>query len=197
MILYCHSRQRSHTTIDSDRQSKISSLQYSEHLQMSSSDSADGDMALLAVDHPNGSGGGAKVDKDDVHSQSSRTSGIELDYLCPNSISAKTASYCKDPSPFSSSGNSSSYSDENSFDGLLDTAPQLARHYHENKKKIQRSGPDPPLNIRVHPSSNGTQLVVSWTPVRSVTVIYFNKTFSICDCFIRVLHVSLGKHQSQ
>ena len=123
------------------------------------------DIGSLAADHATSS---SRIDKDDACSQSSRTSGIEADYLSPNSISAKTASSCKEPSPFSSSGNSSSFSDEHSFDGFLDGAPQLAKHYHENKKKIQRSGPDPPLNIRVHPSSDGTQLVVSWTPVRLV-----------------------------
>lgn len=128
-----------------------------------SSHYSDDDIALMAVDHVNG---GTRIDKDDSYSQSSRTSGIEVDYLCPNSsVSAKNG-YCKEHSPFSSSGNSSSCSDEHSFDGFLDGTPRLARHYHENKKRVQRSGPDPPLNIRVHPSSDGTQLIVSWTPVR-------------------------------
>ena len=152
-----------------DRRSRISSSQCSEHCQLSGIHSAD--ITLFAVDHHYGSSSSSpRTDKDDVYSQSSRTSGIEADYLCPNSISAKTASsYCKEHSPFSSSGNSSSsFSDENSFDGFLEGTPQLARHYRENKKKIQRSGPDPPLNIRVHLSSDGTRLVVSWTPVRSV-----------------------------
>ena len=128
---------------------------------------SDDDIALLAGDHHSTSSS-SRMDNNDACSQSSRTSGIEADYLSPNSISAKTASSCKEPSPFSSSGNSSSYSDEHSFDGFLDGTPQLAKHYHENKKKILRSGPDPPLNIRVHPSSDGTQLIVSWTPVRLV-----------------------------
>lgn len=163
----------------------MTSLQCSEHHHTCSSRrSSDEDIALLAVvDHANST----KMDKDDICSQSSRTSGIELDYLCPNSVSAKTASsYCKERSPFSSSGNSS-YSDEHSFDGLLDTTPQLAKHYHENKKKIQRSGPDPPLNIRVHPSSDGTQLVVSWTPVRSVTS-NSNKAFVLVTALIEYIN---------
>ena len=172
VVLLTVTRHRSHTVADStaDRQSRISSSQCS---QMSSHHQPYNDIALLAADHATGS---SRMDKDDVCSQSSRTSGIEADYLSPNSISAKTASSCKEPSPFSSSGNSSSCCDEHSFDGFLDGAPQLARHYHENKKKIQRSGPDPPLNIRVHPSFDGTQLVVSWTPVRLVK--YSNKAFS-------------------
>lgn len=147
-----------------NRRSRMSSSQCPDHHP--GSHLSDSDITLLGVDHHGSIGGSARMDKDDACSQSSRTSGIEVDYLCPNSISAKTASSCKEPSPFSSSGNSSSYSDENSFSSLLDSTPQLARHYHENKKKIQRNGPDPPLNIRVHPSADGTQLVVSWTPVR-------------------------------
>ena len=172
-VLLTVTRHRSHTAADStnDRQLRVNS--FSEHHQMSTSHRSDNDIALLAIDHRATSS--SRMDKDDMCSQSSRTSGIEADYLSPNSISAKTASSCKEQSPFSSSGNSSC-SDEHSFDGFLDGTPQLARHYHENKKKIQRSGPDPPLNIRVHPSSNGTQLVVSWTPVRLVK--YSNKTFS-------------------
>lgn len=172
-------RHRSHIAVDStaDRRcSRISSSQCSEHCQLSSSHH-NTDITLFAVDHHSGSTSSARTDKDDACSQSSRTSGIEADYLCPNSISAKTASSCyKEHSPFSSSGNSSSssFSDENSFDCFLEGTPQLARHYRENKKKIQRSGPDPPLNIRVHPSSDGTRLVVSWTPVRSVTFKYSN-----------------------
>ena len=166
-----------------DRHPRISSVQCLEHNQLSSSPHSDSDVALLAVDH-NASGDSST--RDDVFSQSSRTSGIEADYLCPNRTSAKTASCCKEPSPFSSSGNSSSFSDENSLDGFLNGTPQLARHYRENKKKIQRSGPDPPLNIRVHLSTDRTQLVVSWTPVRSVILKYSNKAFNARDRCIRV-----------
>jgi len=163
-----------------DRQSRVSLLSSEHHM---TSHQSDNDVALLAEDTGNS---GTRMDKDDLYSQSSRTSGIEADYLSPNSISTKTGySYCKEHSPFSSSGNSS-YSDEHSLDGFLNTNPQLARHYHENKRRIQRSGPDPPLNIRVHPSSDGTQLVVSWTPVRSVKFKYCNRAITTSDCCIGV-----------
>ena len=114
-----------------------------------------------------------QLDKDELCSQSS---GIEAD-MPPHSISAKTGSSCyKENSP-SSSGHSSLF-DEHSFDGFLDGTPRLARHYHENKKRVQRSGPDPPLNIRVQPSLDGAHLVVSWTPVRCVVVKHSNRTIT-------------------
>lgn len=151
-------RPRSHLADDEGRQSRTSSVHNPVMDQLATTDSYNCDHEALTTIDVN-----VQFDKDELCSQSS---GIEAD-LPPHSISAKTgSSYYKENSP-SSSGHSSLF-DEHSFDGFLDGTPRLARHYHENKKRVQRSGPDPPLNIRVQPSPDGSNLVVSWTPVRCV-----------------------------